>query len=403
MELFISFEQARDIIMKAVGKQPKRVVGFEDALGMTLAEPVVSNDQIPPFANSAMDGYAVRVDDFQSLPVNLQILGHIPAGAVPDGSVVSGTCMKIMTGAPFPGGADAVVPIEWVTGEEGDRVTFDRAPVAGQHVRPAGQDVQRNELVLESGQVVTPPVTGMLATLGYSQVSVCVPPTVAVIATGDELIHPGEALSPGKIRNSSGSALRAQVLAAGGSPMGPYLARDNKESIEEVLREALQADMLLFAGGVSVGDYDLVKQVLDDFGLDLLFWKIKQRPGKPLAFGLLQEKPVFGLPGNPVSSAMCFEQYVRPAIAQMLGRSQIYRPLYPAYLSHETKKVKGLHFFARGIASFDETGKLRVRDTGPQASNLYSSVVRANCIFHMPADLEAAPAGTPVQLEWLSW
>ena len=161
--------------------------------------------------------------------------------------------------------------------------------------------------------------------------------------------------------------------------------------------------MLVFSGGVSVGEYDFVKQVLDAMGMELLFWKVRQRPGKPLAFGLLEGKPVFGLPGNPVSSAMCFEQHVRPALAKMLGRKALLRPRHPAVLSADTPKVKDLHYFARGIAEFGKGRKLYVRDTGPQASNLYSSVVKANCIIHLPVGLQDPAPGTEVEIEWLRW
>lgn len=403
MEVFIPVKQARSMIMDVLVRQPVITVPFEEALGLTLAQDIVSRDAIPPFANSAMDGYAVRAADLKTLPATLNMIDQIPAGVVSQNVITSGTCMKIMTGAAFPEGADAVAPIEWVASVAGDDITFSRAPAPGQHVRPAGQDVAKGAEVFKAGQVVTPPVVGMLATLGYSQVDVYKPPVCAVIATGDELVGPDEPLVPGKIRNSSGAALRAQVEAAGGIGLPALLARDNRKSIAEAIEKALEADVLIFAGGVSVGDYDLVKSVLDDFGMSLHFWKVKQRPGKPLAFGQLRGKPVFGLPGNPVSSAMCFEQYVRPAIAAMLGRTVLRRPLYPAYLSRATRKVVGLHFFARGIASYDASGKLCVEDTGPQASNLYASVVRANCIFHLPETLESAPAGTPVSIEWLTW
>ncbi|MEM8487510.1 MAG: gephyrin-like molybdotransferase Glp [Bacteroidota bacterium] len=403
MEVFIPVDQARAMITNILVRQPVVTVPFEEALGMTLAEDIVSRDAIPPFANSAMDGYAVRSADMAELPVTLREIDQIPAGVVSQNVITSGTCMKIMTGAAFPEGADAVAPIEWVDATVGDAVTFNRAPTSGQHVRPAGQDVSEGALVFNAGQLITPPVIGMLATLGYSSIDVYKPPVCAVIATGDELVAPGEPLMPGKIRNSSGAALRAQVEAAGGIGLPALLARDNRDSIATAIEKALEADVLIFAGGVSVGDYDLVKDVLDEFGMSLLFWKVKQRPGKPLAFGQLQGKPVFGLPGNPVSSAMCFEQYVRPALAAMLGRTMHRRPLHPALLLRETRKVAGLHFFARGIATFGDDGQLYVEDTGPQASNLYASVVRANCIFHLPQALEAAPAGTPVVIEWLNW
>ena len=403
MQVFISVEEARALIFDTLKEQPARSVALDASLGSTLAADIVSNESIPPFNNSGMDGYAVLSEDFASTPVKLRILGEIPAGTVSDVLVESGTCAKIMTGAPIPAGADSVAPIEWVEEENATHVSFNRAPVMGSNVRKAGQDVMEGEIVMRKGKTVTPPVVGMLATLGYAVVDVVVPPRVAVIATGDELIPPGEPLTPGKIRNSSGYALSSQVLSCGGDVLPPFLARDNKESIRETIEQALQADMLVFAGGVSVGDYDLVKQVLDDMGIEMLFWKVRQRPGKPLAYGLLQGKPVFGLPGNPVSSAICFDQYVRPAIYKMLGKPELLRPRVKATLAKDTPKVEGLHFFARGIASYDESNQLRVQDTGPQGSNLYSSMVKANCIMHLSEAWKTAPAGTEVDIEWITW
>jgi molybdopterin molybdotransferase len=350
-----------------------------------------------------MDGYAVRTDDLGDLPATLRIASEIPAGVMPDRPVEAGACAQIMTGAPVPEGADAIAPVEWTERIGEEEVRIERAPEPGQYVRPAGKDVAEGEVVAEAGQVITPPVMGMLAKVGVAEVPVRVPPTVAVIATGDELVDIDETPGPGQIRNSNAPALAAQVRAAGGVCYAQLRARDNKEDIRRVIEEALAADVLVFSGGVSVGEYDLVKDVLDEMGMTLAFWKVRQRPGKPLAFGMLRGTPVFGLPGNPVSSAMCFEQHVRPALAKMLGRRELMRPRHPAVLAAETTKVEGLHFFARGIASFGEDGRLQVRDTGPQASNLYSSVVKANCIVHLPEDLAEAPAGTPVEIEWLDW
>lgn len=403
MREFIAFEDARRLVLEAVPRQPVTRVPLADALGLTLAEPVRSRDDIPPFANSAMDGYAVRTADLARLPATLRITEDLPAGTFPRRAVAAGTCARIMTGAPFPAGADAVAPVEWTTPGPDGTVQINRAPEPGQHVRPAGQDVARGEAVFAAGEVVTPPVVGMLATLGYGEVAVRVPPRVAVVATGDELVEAGETPGPGQIRDSNGPAVRAQVRTAGAVPLPPLRARDHLESIRAVVARALEADVLVFSGGVSVGQYDLVKKVLDEAGMELLFWKVRQRPGKPLAFGLLQGKPVFGLPGNPVSAAMCFEAYVRPALAQMLGRAEVVRPRHPATLSAPVRKVAGLHYFARGIAAFDAAGRLCVRDTGPQGSNLYSSVVRANCILHLPPEMEDPPVGTAVTIEWLPW
>ncbi|MFQ5568718.1 MAG: gephyrin-like molybdotransferase Glp [Rhodothermales bacterium] len=404
MKEFISVVEARSLILGTLSPMPTERVTPLDHLGRTLAESVRSRENIPPFANSAMDGFAVRVQDVQSLPSTLRVIEEIPAGSYPQKSVEPGTCARIMTGAPFPEGADAVAPVEWTEAAGEGKVRFNKAPEPGEHVRVAGQDAREGELMFEPGQVITPPVVGMLATLGYPDVAVYQKPRVAVISTGDELVDPASPLGPGQIRDSNGPALAAQVCSAGGDALPPLHARDTRESIRAVIEQALDADMLLFSGGVSVGDYDLVKQVLDDTGMELFFWKVRQRPGKPLAFGMLQGRYVFGLPGNSVSSAMCFEQYVRPALAKMLGRREVLRPRHAARLAAPTPKKKaGLHYFARGIAFFDEDGCLRVRATGPQGSNLYSSVVRANCIFHMPEAMKDPADGAVVHVEWLLW
>jgi molybdopterin molybdotransferase len=403
VQTFISFEEARRIELATVAEQPVEHVSLDEAQGRTLAVAIDSRDTIPPFDNSAMDGYAVRAADVQDVPVTLPVAGQVPAGTSPERAVAPGSCVQIMTGAPVPEGADAVVPVEW-TEQAGDgRIRVRRAPEAGQYVRPAGQDVRAGERVIDAGQVVTPPVVGMLATLGYAEVAVRVPPRIAAIATGDELVEVDRALGPGQIRNSNGHALAAQVRSAGAGALPPLLARDDKADIRRIIEKALSADVLLFSGGVSVGEYDLVKQVLDAMGMELYFWKVRQRPGKPLAFGVLQGKPVFGLPGNPVSSAMCFEQHVRPALATMLGRQRVLRPRHPAILDVPSPKVENLHHFARGVAAFADDGRLHVRDTGPQASNLYSSVVRANCIIHLPDGLAEAEPGLEVEIEWLDW
>ena len=403
MKKFISVVEARSIILGVMPSMPVERVAWAEALGRTLTQPIRSRDNIPPFDNSAMDGFAVRADDLQTLPATLSVIEDIPAGAFPEKTVVPGTCARIMTGAPFPEGADAVAPVEWTETAEDGTVQFNQAPAPGQHVRAAGEDVQDGELVFEPGQVITPPTIGMLTTLGFAEVEVARRPRVAVISTGDELVDPSEDLRPGKIRNSNGPALAAQVISAGGTVLPPLHARDNVASIRAVVEQALDADVLLFSGGVSVGDYDFVKQVLDEMGMELLFWKVRQRPGKPLAFGLLRDRYIFGLPGNPVSSAICFEQYVRPALAKMLGRRELLRPRHTARLDATTPKKPGLHYFARGRAFFDDAGTLRVRDTGPQASNLYSSMVKANCLFHMPEAMENPPVNTVVHLEWLVW
>lgn len=401
VDTFIAFDKARQIELDAAAEQSHEMVPLSQALGRTLANDIESRDTIPPFDNSAMDGYAVRVADLHEVPVALRVIDDVPAGTTPSKAVRPGTCVHIMTGAPVPDGADAIVPVEWTESAGEAAVRIHRTPEPEQYIRPAGLDVRVGDVMAEAGRVITPPVIGMLATLGFGRVPVTVPPQVAVIATGDELVPIEASLEPGQIRDSNGPALAAQVRTAGAIPQGPFTARDDQADIRRVIEEALGADVLVFSGGVSVGKHDYVKQVLDAMGMGLHFWKVRQRPGKPLAFGTLQGKLVFGLPGNPVSSAMCFEQHVRPVLAKMLGRQRLIRPRHPAVLDAPSPKVENLHHFARGRAAFGDDDRLHVRDTGPQASNLFSSVVRANCIIHLPEGLEEAAAGTAVEIEWL--
>lgn len=403
MKTFIAVDEARSIVLSHVHVLPADEIATTRSVRRTLRQQICSYDNIPPFTNSAMDGYAVRASDVQIVPVSLAVIEDIPAGAVPRKRIRPGVCARIMTGAPVPDGADAVVPVEWTSEAPQGYVLVNRAPRVGAHIRLAAEDVAAGDLVFEGGQVITPPMVGMMASLGVATVQVSRHPMVAVVATGDELVPVTEPLVAGKIRDSNGPALAAQVVSAGGSVLGPLHAGDDLESIRVAVRAAVAADVLLFSGGVSVGSYDYVKQVLDEMGIELLFWKVRQRPGKPLAFGQIDGRAVFGLPGNPVSSAICFEQYVRPALAKMLGRTTVTPALVSAVLAERTPKKAGLHYFTRGIASYDETGCLQVRDTGPQASNLYSSMVRANCLIHLDEGVEHLAAGTPVMIEWLAW
>ncbi len=403
MQMFIAVEEAQKLVLETVFTVSEERVGLSDTLGRTLSQPLVSRETLPPFASSAMDGFAVRVADLASLPNVLRVMEDIPAGVVPQCRVEAGACARIMTGAVFPEGANAVVPVEWTRPEGVDHVRIEKAPKAGQFVRPAGQDVRAGDQVFEAGQVITPPVVGMLASLGMGEVLVRIAPGVAIITTGDELVPVDSVPGPGQIRDSNGPALTAQVVAAGGKPLGPFHARDTPESTREALEKAKDADVVVFAGGVSMGERDVVRNVLDEAGWTAIFWKVRQRPGKPLAFGLLDGKPVFGLPGNPVSSSVCFEQYVRPALAKMLGRAESIGQISKAVLSEPIRKAAGLHHFVRGVAEEGEDGRIYVRPTGLQGSNLYSSMAKADGIIHLPEALENPPAGSEVDFERLRW
>ncbi len=399
MRELISYTEALQAVLAAAPSVATESISSYSAFGRVIAEDVTARDNVPPFNNSAMDGFAVIHTDLANTPSTLTIVDDIPAGGLPSRAIAPGLCARIMTGAPIPEGATAIVPIEW-TNVEGDSVTIHTAPEDGQHVRLAGADIGSGQVVLSAGTSITPPVSGLLAATGHSMVSVAVRPVVAVVATGDEIVDAGEDLGPGKIRNSNGPALAAQVLASGAHVLGPVVARDSRLAVEEVLDTIHEADVFVFAGGVSVGDYDFVQEALEKRGMETVFWRVRQRPGKPLLFGTMQGKPVFGLPGNPVSASVCFEMYVRPLLRKALGASPVGQQSMRA-ISKITKK-KGLHYFARAISSIRD-GVASIELAGPQASNIYSTMARANCIAHLPEDRDVIEAGELIQITPLAW
>ena len=400
MRTFISFDEANQIVLAEARGMGTHLCSVDDALGRILAEDVESQDNIPPFASSAMDGYAVRSQDVQE-GVLLEVIEHIPAGQVPQRIVSAGSCARIMTGAPIPEGADAIIPRE-VSQEKDGKVQFSTTTEKGKHIRPAAEDIRIGDVVFLKGQRITPPVVGMLATLGKDMVRVSKKPNVVVLSTGDEVVSPSKKPGPGQIRNSNGPALRAQVLMAGGHCPAYIHLPDNPEAIREAILANTGADLMIFSGGVSVGDHDYVKEVLDELGMELMFWKVRQRPGKPLAFGRLGNTLVLGLPGNPVSSSTCFMMYGKPIIQALLGARE------PdagerAVLLEDVQKVSNLHYFARGILRQDAEGRSVVSLTGPQGSNLFGSVVKANCILHLPEGEALVEKGTLMRVDRLSW
>ncbi len=404
MRTFISFDEARQIVLQSAVRTGTETVSFDQALGRTLAQHIVSQDTVPPFDNSAMDGFAVRRADTAETPVRLEIAADIPAGIEFTGTIEGGQAARIMTGAPVPDGTDAVVPVEKTRMDGDTGVWIDETPRKSAHIRRAGEELIEGDLVLESGLVVTPPVIGVFATLGITKLMVSAAPRVAIISTGDELVAPHKKPGPGQIRNSNGPALAAQTLSAGGNPCRILHALDNPADIRRVISKAQDVDLIVFSGGVSMGEYDYVRTELDNMGARWEFWKVRQRPGKPLAFGYLNDIPVIGLPGNPVSSSICFEEYVRPLLAQMMGRANVIRPLEPALLTMDTPKVEALYTFARGVLAVSAgRPKLTVSITGNQASNRITSMVHADCILHLPEGLAEAPAGSHVMIERLEW
>ena len=412
--LFMEVEQARREILASIEPLEPEEAPLLEALWRTLAEDILSGENIPPFDNSAMDGYAVRAADVAGAepdhPVVLPVQADLPAGAAPSEPLRPQAAIRIMTGAPVPPGADAVVPFEQT--DEGlagapratGRVRVMRAVRPGDNVRRAGEDVRRGEAVLQRGTLLRPQEIGLLASLGRPRVAVRRRPRVAVLATGDELIDIDQPLAPGKIRNSNGYSNAAQVLKYGGIPLLLPIARDTVAEVTQRVEQGIAegADLFLTSGGVSVGDYDLVKRVLHDLG-HVDFWQVRMQPGKPMAFGHLRGVPLLGLPGNPVSAMVVFEQFARPAILKMQGRRHLRKPEIEATLLDEAKSYADRVRFLRAIVTQDVAGQWTARLTGPQGSGILSSMVRANGLAIIPKQPGRVAAGTHVWVQMLDW
>jgi len=396
----ISVHDALTMILETISPLAGERVGLLQAVGRVLAEEVRSEREVPPFANSAMDGYAVRWDDVRDAsaeqPVALEILEVIQAGAVPTQVVTPGTASKIMTGAIIPPGADTVIRVE-DSEEQGGRVWIKRQERSGTHIRASGEDIHRGQLVLEKGRILRPADIGLLASVGRSFVLVRQRPRVAILSTGNELVEVDEALRPGQIVNSNAYTLAAAVQEAGGQPVPLAIARDNLQEIRAALHEAVRHDVVLSTGGVSVGDFDFVKAAMDELGIHRLFWQVAQRPGKPLTFGLLRERPYFGLPGNPVSALVCFYLYVRPALCRMTGHDKIFLPVVPATVGEDIPKAKGLTEFVR-CRLVHHNGHYEAHSTGSQSSGVLSSLSLGQGLMIGPAELPLLPEGMHVKV-----
>ena len=368
-----------------------------EALGSVLAASIVADRDVPEFRNSAMDGYAVRALDVRSAPAKLKVIGSVAAGVVADRAVGAGEAMRIMTGAPVPDGADTVVRVE-DTDNGAATVTVIRATEMGTAVRPAGEDHRRGDTVVPLGRVLRAPELGVLASVGRDRVAVIRRPNVAIVSTGDELVEITEQPGPGQIRDANRYSLAAAVRAAAGAPFELGIVRDTPEDLRHALGNAAFGDVIVTSGGVSVGDHDHVKPVVDSMGA-MEFWSIAIRPGRPLAFGELRTKrgtvPIFGLPGNPVSCLLTFELFVRPALLKMAGHTKLHRPRAKARLLDRIEKPVGLRMFARGI--YDRERGV-VRSTGPQGSGILGSMALANCLIDIPADAGAADKDETVAL-----
>ena len=388
-----------------------------ECLGQVLAQDVVSPIDIPPLDNSAMDGYAVQAASLKgasrSSPVVLRVIGSVAAGELPEEEVAPGVAVRIMTGAPVPRGADAVVPFEDTDELERGRSNGE-VPEIGVHievatgadVRPAGQDVATGQLVLEKGAVLRPAEIGVLASLGHAEAKVVRRPVVAILSTGNELLEPGSEYGQGKIYDSNSHTVAAEVLRYGGVPKMLGIARDDLDSMNESLARGLLCDMLVTSAGVSKGDYDMVKDVLAQHG-NIDFWSVRMRPAKPLAFGVLdgpdgKKVPLLGLPGNPVSALVAFEQFGRAAIRKMLGKTELEKPTVKAVLDEPIHNTDGRRVYARAVVT-RRNGTYHARLTGHQGSNVLTSMARANGLAICPEDLAKKDVGEVVDVQMLDW
>lgn len=405
MSKSISVREARDRILERIRPLAVERVSLADAQGRVLAEPLVAPRDQPPWDNSAMDGFAVRAEDLgaasNETPAWLDVIEEIPAGRIPKLAVASGQAARIMTGAPLPAGADTIVRIEdTVPAVVGGKVGIRVVAEAGRDVRRAGEDLRAGATVLEPGKLVGSAEIGVMAAIGRSFVDVTLRPVVAILATGDELVEPSERLEPHQIVNSNGHTLAALVREAGGIPRNLGIARDDRADLRAKLKRALTADVVVTSAGVSVGDHDYVKEVLEELGTTMAFWKVAMKPGHPLAFGQLGERAVFGLPGNPVSSMVSFELFVRPALLKMAGHRRIFRRVFPAVLDEDVKTTQGRTHFLRGIVE-ERDGVVRARATGPQGSGILRSMSLANALLVVPAERAGMKAGETIDATYL--
>lgn len=391
----ISVKEAQGLILKEIKGLGIERVGLLESLGRVLSEEVRAQQNLPPWDNSSMDGYAVRWEDVQGGsredPKILNVIEEIPAGALPKKKIGPGSAAQIMTGAPLPEGADAVVMVE-ETQRQGDQVRIFESVQKGENVREKGENIRSGERVLGSGERIRPGGVGMLAAVGRSYLSVFRNPIVSILATGNELIEVDGDLTQEKIINSNSYALASQVREAGGIPRLIGIARDTKEDVIEKLSQGLDADLILVSGGVSVGSYDFVKEASQELGMDLKFWRVAMKPGAPLAFGLFEGRPFFGLPGNPVSSMVTFELFVRPAMMKMMGAESFFRPQVEAVLEKGLTKDSGKAHYIR-VTVRRKGDQYVATPTGEQSSGILMSMVKANGLLLLPEKKENVSAG----------
>ena len=418
-----SVEEALEKILQEVDTLEEEPVPILDSLGQVLAEDVKSDINVPPLDNAAMDGYAVQSGDTQGAseesPKFLRVIDTVMAGSISESKVVPGTAIRIMTGAPVPKGADSVVQFENTDEEQRKKSAADQ-PItkvgilsearAGLNIRRAGEDIARGATALRKGAIIRPAEIGVLASLGHSQVKVIRRPVVAVLATGNELVEIEQSLPEGRIYNSNTYSIASLVKRYGGIPKILGIAPDREESLIAKLRQGLDADMLITIGGVSMGDYDMVKDILAREG-EMVFWKVRVKPGKPLAFGKLKgviqngtakSVPHLGLPGNPASCMVSFELFVRPALLKMMGKKNLTKPTIEAIIEDSVKNTGGRRIYDRAIIKKRDS-QYFARLTGPQGSGILTSMSMANGLVMIPEDKKEVNKGEVVQVMMLDW
>ena len=400
-EGLLSVEEARERVLAAVQPLAPLRLPLTDAYGCVVAEDVVATRDLPEFASSAMDGFAVRASDVAGAtptqPAELKIVGRALIGHEPRGTVGAGEAMHIATGAPIPAGADVVVPIENASMEGDELVRLLDGPVPGTHVRPHGEDVREGDVLVPAGKRLGAPELGLLAIAGHPTPLVHPRPRVVVLSTGDELVSPTETPAFGQVRDANSALIFGALREMGAMPVMAGIVRDDVESLREtVFSFEIQADAFVSSGGVSVGERDVVKAAFFRRG-DVDFYKVAMQPGMPQGFGHVEGKPYFGLPGNPVSVFVSMEVFLRPAILKMMGRTHLFRPEVTATLTDEVRGPRGKLQFAR-VEVRREHGGWSAAPTGARGSNLISTVARANGLAMIPAGTDVAPAGSSVKV-----
>ncbi len=396
-------DEARADVLSTMPKLAAVRVPMTESLGRVTAEPAIAREALPPFDNSAMDGYAVIAADTEATPVALLVNEDVAAGSVPTMGVGSGTATRIMTGAPMPEGADAVVRVEDTESSGPERVTIRTSADSGENVRSAGGDMARGDVIVDKGIRLTSRHVASLASAGVDPI-VAVMPRVAIMSTGDEIVDPStETLAPGTIRDSNRVLLRSVLTDLGVPVVDLGIIGDDPEALRAAYEEAAsRADVVISTGGVSMGDYDYVKQILGELG-SVDFWKVAMQPGKPFAFGAINGVPLFGLPGNPVSTFVSFEQFVRPALLHMMGASNLLRTRITGTMGEDVHASESKAVFLRVLLAHDTDGSFVAVRSGGQESNMHSSLANAEAFAVIPVGTGSLSAGDAVTLEMFRW